>query len=1636
MFVNEDLQDKIRTSSSLNTQAQIIAEWNLNTFNNIKKIGNYRYRPTVASPTEANYGVPAPTYDALDVLGAYTGATDSDIVIDGGSDLNNIPQVFLSQDVKKSLLYSLEDCFYRFRPRSGINKILFLDNKKINIFSKDMYRRPRYYASSPDDKFKYWTSFRTEAVESQDKFFINNIKFVQSGSNVTATFTTSVTHNLKVSDEVFVKAGTANSSLKFLPQKYKVVSVPSSTKFTVAESAAIYQELSGDIVGSSGQAITITNVEAADVLAYITRFSTERGISSTSTVNTVTANYIADAVPFVVYENQIPTNRVVIKMQTNVGTVDLGPFKNESSTYNDPFYGDSNKTVPDNWKVQYLNANNQWVDFQGNGSALQLDETVIGADGYVELSYGLIVPAEHKDIFIYAGKLSSTAALPSSAPEGYSYLIQSGTAIGQFKIWKSGSWQTFTPVYGWQVESESPNRLTNYVTELVNPEYYVNGGSNVYRELQYIKGLRVVVKSMNTNQSTFDLIELSPRLTVDITERTESVDISKGSSDIGNSGLLVNGLVISNGKIQVFDYDNAFGEYNDESILNVKDSANQIKYSVASNNLQVKVYDVIYNDDGMGYHVPIKTLYSDGFPDVDSQSRTVSINLRDGFFHLESMTAPELLFSKASLSFVVASILDSIGFTNYQFKRIEGKNEPVIPYFFVKPNTNVAEVLESLALSTQTAMFFDEYNNLTLMSKEYLMPDPADRAIDYTFEGSYDSQQSSNGIVKNERNSNELANVIEISSKDEEVYNDGKITYSTRSILKDMAALNQASLKDSEKTWNYKAALLWEVAPEESTKPINDDGGNASAYSLSSIPLSSSLSTDLPTAIVANVTAATLSSTTREITYTVNNTLVAGDIVSVTSFTNNVFNVSNARVKSATSTQVVVDSRYKQAMTGDLAGSIASGSTSSMYSIRNNILDFGESVVFMSRYKGYFYSAGEIIKYDAVEYSVSGIGLVWITSATEYKNYFSRMSFGGSIFPTGRVRIYSEPKYQNGLIKAGEVAKHGRAQFGTKIAEHSAGLSSHWTSSENKGACKMQSSYLFNLSTSIPVTVKTGAAGVVDSKYHPVTTGIIKNNMSRKDISETELSGNRVIDGTIQSSALVINGPSFEASEDAINYLSYVHKPLDQRYNHFGARLRIIGKSATSANGSQEPVGAMTYQTTNTTASSAKISVNGSSAGIAVMNDKATNIGYYFEIIALTENSLAASSTTTNKIYNVLFYKIERGVKDPTDNFPSGVEAFPIPIWAGQTSVNVDDGQFAGQSRVNGEELPSVYDLAVEYVEQANGSLTFNLFVNNKVVATVTDNSPIPNRPNAMSVFVRGKSKAMFENVYALSTKQTEDSSRAIDAPISTVFNYDKERANDALFKYSISGMVKDTYLSGINLSGDIKYNIYYEEFGAVMREVAYLDVKYDKAYPALYAKLLPTFSSFQNYVVSGFVAGPYGARFLVFNTTDTILNLNLESGSAYLRIGGVAFTSQSENVLTVDGYFAKYANLAEQSIDSSGGLSEIKKSADYASIKNSRLLYGKKEFNLNAMYIQTQDAAEEMMGWMISKMMQPRKLVGLKAFSNPMLQLGDIVSINYRDADGNDVIAKTSERFVVYHIDYSRGVDGPEMNVYLSEVV
>lgn len=1492
MFVNKDLQNYLESSSSIKSQALVIAELNLNVAENIDKIGNYRSRPTDQGSI---FYRPRTSFDKQDLINDYTGATDSDTVVDGGYDNNGIPTFFASKKEKETMLFSLEDCFGKFRPRSGINKLRYFEDRFSHYANSDMARRPRYYMASRDDKFKYWTSYRTESIGGAEA---------------------------------------------------------------------------------------------------------ERGVSYLSN----NKYFIDDAAPFVVYKNSVPSNRIVVKMQTHIGDVDLGPFAdpNLGTTYQDPFYGYVNSKTPVRWKIQTLGLDNNWVDaISFNEESKRSNENqIIGPDGYVEIGYGLIVPERYQSNFVKKQTFASVSSLPASSINGHAYLIkQTDTDLGTYYIWNNDNYESFVPTYGWQLIEEGYTHLTPLATDLLSTDYFIRDydGAQRSREYENILGIRVVVETMNNVNSTFDLIEISPRLAIDVSDKATSFSIKKSASDLNLSGMPVGQLLASTGSLELFDYDLAFSKNNPDSVI----------ADYVGQRMQFKFYDVIVDLDGYDYFVPLKTLYSDNVPEIDNE-RSMSVDLRDAFFLLETTKAPDLLIENASVSYIVSMLLDSIGFSNYVFKRKFNSTEPVVPYFFVAPDKSVADVLNDLARSTQTAMFFDEYNNFVMMTKEYFMPDSLDRPTDMTLYGDVDYIDS--GIQENETTQEKLANIIEIASQDETVYNAGSIKYNVKYIQRAYGTIEEAYKIDNDLKWVYRPVPLWEVSASDKTKTRNGQGGAQEAYALTAIPLNTDLTSTLPYVDAAGV-------------------------------------------------------------------------------LQNNIIDFGEAIYWMGRYNGYFYANGEVIRYDAVEYAIPGaekqvikrnasgepiynvvkvggkevkslvydssitgnLGRVWISSPQEYEKYFANVAFGGKIYPTGRVRIYSEPFYEeysadvNGIsrLKPGPVAKHGRGQFGTTIVSHSAGIgsSSYWTQPNTVRGCWNQSKYLFTTQATMPNTVNNASAGKkgtsADQTAKKTTrNGIIKNFMSTNQIAENHANTLYATEaGSIQTSALVMNGPSFSTTESPLDFISYVYKPLGNSYKHFGTRMRIVGRIEDSLSRVQTAIGSTTYYNVSSGSSATQastpdksVSIAGASGGLAVMLNPGTNIGYYFEIAALTEDNVKEYSN----LENIFFYKIESGVGLGPDGQSAEKEAIPIRLWTGWSSIIVDDGKFAGMGRLSGEENPTVFDLAVEYVDIGK-IRRFYLYINSKLVGVADDPNPLPVYNN-MAVFVRGSARCMFENIYAIGSNYALNTSSSVDTPVQSIFTNSDISVNDAFKKYAMSGLVQSTYLSGISPAEPPKYNIYFEEFGTIMREAAYFNVKYDKAYPALMAKMFPNFNRIKGYTLSGFMAHAYGAEFLVFNATDRVINLDETSGN-HLVIQGIAFNQDTQYTFTVDDYFKQVSNFSDPVYTSATTVvSPQMKQKEFYEIKNNRVSNGVKEFSIEAPYIQSQEAANSMMDWLIKKTMKPRKSIGLKLFSMPTLQLGDIVSIKYSSKDQKDSLPENT-RFVVYNISYSRDSSGPEMEVYLSEV-
>jgi hypothetical protein len=1501
MFLDRDLINHVQTKNSISVDSLVIAEINQNDLLNLDDFGNYRFRPDASNVV---YRTLFPTYDFQDSASAYINALESNYVSEYRTENPSEPLTFSTRETNRDLYFSLKDCIKPFRPRSGINKIVYfgtdnIDNEQF-VDSIRSGSRPRYYFCSRFDKFKYWNSFRKE----------------------------------------------------------------------------------------NGQ---------------------EFGISSTSPTFFTPGDpsyKIEDCAPFFTYKNEVATNRIVVKMQTNLGDPSgrgmsgqrlvESNIRKSNRSIPDPLENVQKSSIPKRWKIQYLDSSNSWndaVSFNEN-SVRKNGSRIVDWHGHVEIYYGIKIPEMFKQSFHLYRSLQNVNQLPDLAREGDAYLIGSSTTNpGTLYVYsqEEEEFLTFDAEYGFSLLEDDDTKRVGLIKKVSNPDYFNLEGVTTYRDFIFIKGIRVVVETMYAPNKTFDLIEVSPRLKIDITDYVLDYDINKNimATDFG---LPVGGLVASTGVINLSNHDAVFTELNTFNPVTKTGS-------IVANNLKPQIkfdfYESVLDVNGFDKFIPLKTFFSENAAVATSGMEDVSLTLRDAYFILESNKATPIFLQNCTLTMAVALLLDGIGFSNYVFKNISTANDPVIPFFFVEPDISVAEVLQRIAKATQTAMFFDEYNNFVVMPKEYLMPEVSIRN---------DNPAISERLITlyGQKTGNIVPNIETISGFETKILNDGQINYTTRYIQREVSRLEQASLSLSERTYGYKSAVLWELGNQQESRTINQPTAQV-GYALGAVPLNTSLSSAVP-------------------------------------FVEN-------------------------------------------HQIKNNTIDVGESAFWLPKFQGYLYANGEIIRYDAQQFIVDSPsasatnGIVWITNNNEYQKYFSTLKFNGKMTLTGLLRIYTEPFYENASgsnfeeleenvrYKNGEVKSHGRGQFGTSIVNHFAGLNSYWSDINNRKSFRMDSRNIFSSTpteflTSLPVSPTPASAPLGNdgqSRLNSSVSSRIANFMKQSTRSEGFSSysalNNQGQQNTagIQSSALILNGPypvtqpvapdANLNSSEARDLVTYVHKDLGSDYTHVGTRLRIIGKKINDKR--QESLNSMElFDVDKSVGNLNLVKLSGGAGGIGYMTDPSTNSGYYLEVASLSEDILSfygstgVSSSATGAvsldtvIENIIFYKVER---TPYESQITGKQNIAVPrkLFGSLARILVDEGKFVGSDRLTSQEIP-VYDLSLDAKIFKDGQriskIKFSIYLNNAFIGSVTDENPLqmPESGLKTCLFTRGSTKMMFENIYAI--KNSAQAGASIPERIN------EGVSAESLRKYSLPLAIQRTYVSSINTESRPTVDFYFEEFGTILRECAYFNIKYDQAYPALIAKLVPSFTAEKSYEVSGFLAGSYGAEFLLFNTTDKAINLS-ENSTNRIMIQGITFTQNISNVLTVDDYFKELSNYSDPVITSSNLiLSPGRSEKTYDNIKNSRTVYGNKSFSIDSVYIQNEDSAKDIMKWVLDKTIRPRKVFEFNTFGTAHIQLGDIVTIDFDLPEGVKLV-DNAKKFVVISAQYGRSSSNVKSQLRVMEV-
>ena len=271
---------------------------------------------------------------------------------------------------------------------------------------------------------------------------------------------------------------------------------------------------------------------------------------------------------------------------------------------------------------------------------------------------------------------------------------------------------------------------TNWSTTSISEPYS-------YSEPQAIKSIRL--EATNPGGGMYiGVIEISARWIKDISSDIVSFDINKEASassedliPVGNvtaNSLSMNLVKYNQSALSIFDYNR------DSAWTTSPTTANSI---YMFKNAELIPYFKIYHSGGALGTSPNKYDKSyQGAYFIDSwsidQYGETNITAIDGSKYLMETMCPDLLCEDFPVTAVIRNLLDSVGFTNYNFNLATTETSiPQIKYWWTNDSATVWEAIQELCRDIQMNAVFDNDNVLQFYSRDYIYS--SDRSVSWEF---------------------------------------------------------------------------------------------------------------------------------------------------------------------------------------------------------------------------------------------------------------------------------------------------------------------------------------------------------------------------------------------------------------------------------------------------------------------------------------------------------------------------------------------------------------------------------------------------------------------------------------------------------------------------------------------------------------------------------------------------------------------------------------------------------------------------------------------------------------------------------------------------------------------------------------
>lgn len=287
---------------------------------------------------------------------------------------------------------------------------------------------------------------------------------------------------------------------------------------------------------------------------------------------------------------------------------------------------------------------------------------------------------------------------------------------------------TITPVTGSAITTTYANPTASGIIN-----HYWNGANwsttsitdaHVYSEPQQIRSIKLEA----TNPGGYvGVIEVSARWVKDISSDIESLSINKTASSSSEDILPVGTVTANSLDLSLIKYNQSvleMLEYNRDAPWTTSPTIANAIYFVK--NAELSPYFRTFHADGALGTSPNKydksyqgSYFIDSWS-IDEYGET-SITALDGSKYLMETLCPDLLCDNFPVTAVLRNLLDSVGFTNYNFNLATIETSiPQIQYWWTDDRKTVWEAIQELCRDIQMNAVIDDDNILQFYSRDYL----------------------------------------------------------------------------------------------------------------------------------------------------------------------------------------------------------------------------------------------------------------------------------------------------------------------------------------------------------------------------------------------------------------------------------------------------------------------------------------------------------------------------------------------------------------------------------------------------------------------------------------------------------------------------------------------------------------------------------------------------------------------------------------------------------------------------------------------------------------------------------------------------------------------------------------------------